>query len=132
MNERAFYRVLREWQARPFDWHRANCCQFAAEVARCWGVEHAIPEFETVEEAAAWLRAQGARSLYEYLRRLFGNPVPPLQARRGFIAYRKGVGLEGSAIGTIDRKALFVSDRGLIQVPLGQIAGAFNPGRFRG
>jgi hypothetical protein len=133
MNEREFYRVLASWQSRPFDWQSANCVHFASDVTRrAWGIEFDVPHCETPAEAAEWIRAQGARSLYAFLRRLFGQPVAPLQARRGFIAYRKGVGLEGMALGVVERKALFVSERGLIELPLGEIAGAFDPGKYRG
>lgn len=128
----AFYRVLADWRQRPYDWQEANCCLFAAEVARCWGVDIPIPRCETVEDAAEWIRAQGARSLYHYLVQLFGKPSAPLQARRGWIVYRKGIGLEGSAIGTLDRRGLFVADSGLIDVPLAQCTCAFNPEKFRG
>jgi len=132
MNERHFYDVLTEWRDRPYDWAGANCCQFAADIARCWDVDIAVPECQTTEEAAHWIRSQGARSLYHYLVKLFGRPVAPLQAGRGFIAYRKGIGLEGSAIGAIDRKAVFVSDSGLVEASLGECASAFDPARYRG
>lgn len=131
-NEREFYSVIAEWQARPFDWPTANCCHFVSDVLRCWGVDTDMPHCETPAEAAEWIRAQGAKSLYHYLRRLFGNPKAPLQAKRGWIAYRKGVGLEGAMIGAIDRRALIVGDRGLVQFRLGQIACAFDPGKYRG
>lgn len=129
MDERQFYSVLADWRERRYDWNTANCCQFSADIARCWGVEVNVPDCETVEEAAEWIRSQGVRSLYHYLVSLFGKPVAPLQANRGFIAYRKGYGLEGSAIGAIDRKAIFVGDKGLIELPLSQCAFAFDPSR---
>lgn len=132
IDERQFYETIGRWSTRRFDWREANCCQFSAEVARCWGIDFKVPDCATVEEAAEWIRAQGVRSLYHYLVQLFGGPKAPLQARRGWIAYRKGEGLEGSAIGTIDRKALFVGDRGLIELPLGKIACAFDPEKWRG
>ena len=132
MNERKFYEVLDDWRKRPYDWHHDNCCQFASDIAKCSGVEIDVPDFETVEQAAKWIKKQGARSLYHYLVKLFGKPVAPLQAGRGFIAYRKGIGLDGSAIGAIERKALFVGERGLIELPLSACAGAFNPGKYRG
>jgi len=132
VNERQFYSVLDDWRNRPYERQSANCCQFAADIARCSGVDIEVPCFETVDEAAQWIEKQGVRSLYHYLVKLFGRPVAPLQAKRGFIAYRKGIGLDGSAIGAIERKALFVGDRGLIEVPLSDCAGAFDPGKFRG
>ena len=132
MNERQFYSVLDEWRERPYDFVRANCCQFAADVARCSGVDIKVPDFETPEKAAKWIKKQGARSLYHYLVKLFGKPVAPLQAKRGFIAYRKGQGLDGSAIGVIERKALFVGEHGLIELKLSDCAGAFNPNKYRG
>ena len=132
INERKFYGVLDEWRGRPYDFVEANCCQFAADIARCWGVDIDVPDFETAEHAAKWIKKQGCKSLYHYLVKLFGRPVAPLQAKRGFIAYRKGIGLDGSAIGAIERKALFVSERGLIEVPLSACAGAFDPGKYRG
>ncbi len=132
MDERQFYSVLDDWSARPYNWAEANCCQFAADIARCSGVDIEVPHFETVDEAALWIRSQGVQSLYHYLVKLFGKPVAPLQAKRGFIAYRKGIGLDGSAIGAIEHKALFVGEQGLIAVPLGACAGAFDPNRYRG
>lgn len=132
IDERQFYVVLDDWRSRPYDWHDANCCQFAADIARCSGVDINVPHFETVDDAAMWVRLEGAKSLYHYLVKLFGRPVAPLQSKRGFIAYRKGIGLDGSAIGAIERKALFVSERGLIEVPLSACAGAFDPGKYRG
>ncbi len=132
MNERQFYTVLEDWRQRPYDWVSANCCQFATDVARCWGVDVEVPSCNTTAEAEKWLREQGVRSLYHYLVKLLGKPVAPLQAKRGFIAYRKGFGIDGSAIGTIERRALFVGDNGLIVVPLSDCACAFDPGKYRG
>ena len=132
MNERRFYSVLDEWRERPYDFVEANCCEFAADIARCWDVDIDVPNFDNAEQAAKWIKKQGTRSLYHYLVKLFGKPVAPLQAKRGFIAYRKGQGLDGSAIGAIERKALFVGETGLIEVPLSACAGAFNPSKYRG
>ena len=132
INERQFYVVLDDWRTCAYDWHHSNCCQFAADIARCSGVDIDIPNFDTAEQAAKWIKKKGSKGLYHYLVKLFGKPVAPLQAKRGFIAYRKGFGLEGSAIGAIERKALFVGERGLIEVPLSDCAGAFDPGKFRG
>ena len=132
MNERDFYRVLDEWRERPYDFVGANCCEFAADVARCSGVDIEVPDFDDVEQAAKWIKKQGCRSLYHYLVKLFGKPVAPLQAKRGFIAYRKGQGLDGSGIGAIERKALFVGEHGLIELKLSDCAGAFDPGRYKG
>ncbi len=132
MNEHQFYSVLDEWRIRPYDFIEANCCQFAADIARCSGADIKVPNFETPEKAARWIKKQGTRSLYHYLVKLFGKPVAPLQAKRGFIAYRKGIGLDGSAIGAIERKALFVGETGLIEVPLSACAGAFDPSKYRG
>lgn len=132
MNERQFYSVLDDWRDRAYDWSDANCCQFTADIARCSGVNIDVPSFESVEDAAEWIQSQGAKSLYHYLVKLFGKPVAPLQAKRGFIAYRKGIGLNGSAIGAVERKALFVGDKGLIELPLSACACAFDPGKYRG
>lgn len=132
MNQREFYTVIEDWRDRCYDWRSANCCQFAADIVRCSGVDFEVPDCETVEEAEAWFRDHGARSLYHYLVKLFGRPVAPLQAKRGFIAYRKGQGLGQSAVGAIERKALFVGDKGLIEVPLSECTGAFDPGCYRG
>ena len=132
INERKFYVVLDDWRTRAYDWQTSNCCQFAADIARCSGIDIEVPNFDTVEQAAKWIRSQGVRSLYHYLVKLFGRPVAPLQACRGFIAYRKGQGLNGSAIGAIERKALFVGDKGLIALPLSACACAFDPDKFRG
>lgn len=132
MNERQFYQVLDDWRDRPYHWSEANCCQFSADIARCWGVDIEVPDFLTPEDAAAWMRTQGIRSLYHHMVKLFGRPVAPLQAKRGFIAYRKGLGLEGSSLGAIERKAYFVDDKGLIQLPLSACTGAFDPGKYRG
>jgi len=132
INEREFYTVLDRWRGRAYDWHGANCCQFAADIARCSGVDIDVPDFDNVGDAAEWLRSQGVKSLYGYLVKLFGKPVVPLQAHRGFIAYRKGMGLEGSAIGAIERKAFFVGDNGLIELSLSVCACAFDPGKYRG
>lgn len=132
MNERQFYETIAAWRNRPFDWHQANCGHFAAAIGRCWGNEIEVPDFASVEAAEQWLRERGCKSIYSYVRRQLGKRHPPLQAKRGWIAYRKGEGIEGSAIGTIDRKALFVGDRGLIEIPLARISCAFNPAEFRG
>lgn len=132
INEREFYSVLDEWRGRAYHWNDANCCHFAADIARCWGVDIGVPDFETAEQAAKWIKQQGVRGLYHYLVKLFGRPVAPLQAKRGFIAYCKGIGLDGSAIGTIERKALFVGDRGLIELPLSSCTSAFDPSKYRG
>ena len=132
LDERKFYSALDEWRSRPYDFVGANCCQFAADIARCSGVDIDVPSFEDAETAARWFREQRYRSLYHYLVKLFGKPVAPLQAKRGFIAYRKGIGLKGSAIGAIERKALFVGERGLIEVPLSACACAFDPSKYRG
>ncbi len=132
MNERQFYSVIDAWRDRSYDWHKSNCCEFAADIARCSGIDIEIQDFDNVEQAAKWIKKQGAKSLYHYLVKLFGKPVAPLQAKRGFIAYRKGQGLDGSAIGAIERKALFVGEKGLIEVPLNACAGAFDPGRYKG
>lgn len=130
MNERQFYFAIEDWQNRPYSFVDANCCQFAADIARCWDVDIKVPDFDTTEQAAKWIKKHGAKSLYHYLVKLFGKPVAPLQAKRGFIAYRKGFGLEGSAIGAIERKALFVGDKGLIEIPLGECSGAFDPSKY--
>lgn len=132
MNYQQFYTVLDDWKHRRYDWDQANCCHFAADIARCSGVDIDVPGFDTAKDAATWIREQGVRSLYHYLVKLFGKPVAPLQAKRGFIAYRKGEGIEGSAIGTVDRKAVFIGDTGLIELPLSTCAGAFDPGKYRG
>ena len=132
MNERDFYRVIDAWHDRSYDWHKSNCCQFAADIARCSGIDIKVPDFDDVEQAAKWIKKQGCRSLYHYLVKLFGKPVAPLQAKRGFIAYRKGQGLNASAIGAIERKALFVGEHGLIELKLSDCAGAFDPGRYKG
>ncbi|KKL49895.1 hypothetical protein LCGC14_2310930 [marine sediment metagenome] len=132
MKYQQFYAVLDEWRERPYDFVEANCCQFAADIARCSGVDIKVRRFETPEAAAKWIKKQGCRSLYHYLVKLFGKPVAPLQASRGFIAYRKGEGLDGSAIGAIERKALFVGSNGLIELPLSACACAFDPGKYRG
>lgn len=131
MNEKKFYAVIEDWRGRAYDWHESNCCQFAADIARCWGVHIEVSSFDTAEQAARWIKNRGGGSLYHYLVKLFGKPVAPLQGKRGFIAYRKGQGLSGSAIGTIDRRAFFVGDKGLIEVPLGACAAAFNPMKYR-
>ncbi len=91
-----------------------------------------MPDFNDAEQAAKWIKKQGAKSLYHYLVKLFGKPVAPLQAKRGFIAYRKGQGLDGSGIGAIERKALFVGEHGLIELKLSDCAGAFDPNKYRG
>lgn len=132
INERQFYAVLDSWHDRAYDWSDANCCQFAADIARCSGVDIDVPSFDSVDAAADWMRSQGVKSLYGYLVKLFAKPVAPMQAKRGFIAYRKGMGLKGSAIGAIERKALFVGDKGLIELPLSACASAFDPGKYRG
>lgn len=132
MIERQFYQVLDDWRLRPYDFVEANCCQFAADVARCSGVDIKVPSFDNTQQAAKWIKKQGAKSLYQYLVNLFGKPVAPLQAKRGFIAYRKGQGLDGSGIGAIERKALFVGEHGLIELKLSDCAGAFDPGRYKG
>lgn len=132
MNESQFYSVIEDWRYRKYDWRTSNCCHFAADIARCSCVEISVPEFETVEAASDWVRSHGVKSLYHYLVKLFGKPVAPLQAGRGFIAYRKGMGLDGSAIGAIERKAFFVGDNGLIELPLSACACAFDPGKYRG
>ena len=132
MNERQFYAVLDDWRGRPYDWHKSNCCQFAADIARCSDVDTDVPDFDNVEQAAKWIKKQGAEGLYHYLVKLFGKPVAPLQAKRGFIAYRKGQGLDGSGIGAIERKALFVGEHGLIELKLSDCAGAFDPNKYRG
>ncbi len=132
MNERQFYSVIEDWRYRKYDWGSSNCCHFAADIACCSGVDISVPEFETVEAATDWIRSQGVRSLYYYLVKLFGKPVAPLQAKRGFIAYRRGIGLKGSAIGAIERKALFVGEQGLIELPLSVCAGAFDPSKYHG
>ena len=132
MNERQFYSVIDDWRSRSYDCHKSNCCQFAADIARCSGIDIDVPDFDNVEQAAKWIKKQGVRSLYHYLVKLFGKPVAPLQAKRGFIAYRKGQGLDGSAIGAIERKALFVGETGLIEVPLSVCASAFDPSKYRG
>lgn len=128
----AFYATLAAWRSRPFDWHKANCGHFAADIGRCWGVDIEVPDFESIEDAEQWLRDRGVKSIYAYVRRQLGRRYPPLQAKRGWIVYRKGQGIEGSAIGTIDRKALFVGERGLIEVPLSQCEGAFDPEQYSG
>ena len=132
MNGKQFYAVLDDWRTRSYDWHDANCCQFAADIARCSGADIAVPSFDNTEDAAKWFRDRGHKSLYHYLVSLFGKPVAPLQAKRGFIGYQKGVGLDGSAIGAIERNALFVGDNGLIELPLSVCACAFDPSKFRG
>lgn len=132
MNEKKFYAVIEDWRGRAYDWHESNCCQFVADIARCCGVDIAVPGFNDAEQAEKWIKKQGVRSLYHYLVKLFGRPVAPLQGKRGFIVYRKGQGLDGSAIGTIDRRALFVGAKGLIEVRLGDCAAAFNPMKYRG
>ena len=132
MNERQFYSVIDAWRDRSYDWHKSNCCEFAADIARCSGIDIEVPDFDNVEQAAKWIKKQGVRSLYFYLVKLFGKPVAPLQAKRGFIAYRKGQGLDGSGIGAIERKALFVGEHGLIELKLSDCAGAFDPSKYRG
>lgn len=132
INERQFYNVIENWRDSPYNWTANNCCHFAADIAACWGVDIDVPACETADDANEWIRSQGVRSLYHYLVKLFGKPKAPLQGKRGWIVYRKGVGLKGSAIGVIERKALFVGDNGLIEIPLSQCAAAFDPEYFRG
>ncbi len=132
IDERRFYAILEDWRYRPYSFADANCCQFAADIARCSGIDIEVPDFDDVEQAAKWIKKQGVRSLYHYLVKLFGKPVAPLQAKRGFIAYRKGQGLDGSGIGAIERKALFVGEHGLIELKLSDCAGAFDPNKYRG
>ncbi len=131
MNTKRFYAVIENWRGRSYDWHSSNCCEFAADIARCSGVDIEVPDFDDAEQAAQWIKKQGVRSLYHYLVKLFGKPVAPLQGKRGFIAYRKGQGLSGSAVGAIDRRAFFVGDNGLVEVPLGACAAAFDPMNYR-
>lgn len=132
MDYDAFYATLERWRATPWDWRTANCCQFASDIGQCWGIDFPIPTFDDVDDAAEWIRDRGHRSLYHYLVAMFGRPLSPLHAQRGWLVYRKGHGLSGSSIGTADRRAIFVGDRGLIDVPLAECACAFNPSRYRG
>lgn len=120
------YDIIRDWQNVPFSWESANCCHFANDVCVRQGFDAGIevPSVSGPEEAEAWLRERGHRGLYGLLRSVFGNPVAPLQGKRGDLVLRDG-DIEGGAIGVIDRTGLFLSEKGLISVPLGKCRWAF-------
>jgi len=125
MDEREFYRALNDWRNRRFDWSAAHCCHFCADVlAAATGRVIDLPPTDSAEAARDWLRSQGHASLYHYLVKLFGQPIPPLQAKRGYLVYRS-VGLEGGALGVVDRQGLFLTDHGVIPVGLGDCNKAF-------
>lgn len=123
------YEIIRDWQNTPFSWESANCCHFAKDVCVRQGraVDIEVPSVAGPEEARAWLHEHGYRGLYGLLRGVLGNPVAPLQGKRGDLVLR-GWSVEGGAIGVIDRTGLFLSERGLISVPLGNCRWAFRVG----
>ena len=127
-----FYSTLADWQARPWSWRRANCCQFAADCLLAWGVEFQIPDCRRPADARAWLAANGAPTLLAYLEQLFGPGRPPLTAGRGWIVYAGGDDLRELSVGVVDREAIFVGENGLVREPLSNCRAAFNPGGLHG
>lgn len=119
------YDGLEHWRNTPFDWQTANCCHFAKDMLERRGVSVPIeiPELSGAEEARVWLRENGHASLYLMLTKLFGRPVGPLQARRGDIVYTDQ---EAGAVGVVDRAGWFLSDSGLISIPLKKCRWAFH------
>lgn len=117
----SWYDGFDHWRRVPFSWPEANCCHFCKDMLARQGihVDMLVPEVQDEAAAKAWLEEQGFASLYDLMVHLFGEPVAPLQARRGDIVYRD------DAIGIADRDAWFLSDRGLIAFPLRRCKAAF-------
>lgn len=122
MNLQAFYEGLDDWRRVPFDWKEANCCVFVADIIeRCTGRVIELPTVTCEADMLDWLRANGHRSLFHAVRSHLGPSIKPLMAKRGDVLWRGDDG----AIGVCDRQGWFVSDHGLVQIPLGRCTRAF-------
>ena len=124
---KALYEGLEAWRHTPFDWETANCCHYAKDLVERQGVPVAlvVPSLQGPQDARQWLREQGHGSLYLLLVRLFGRPVRPLAARRGDVLYRN-VPMEAGAVGIADRNGWFLSEKGLVEIPLQRCRWAFH------
>jgi hypothetical protein len=123
----SLYEGIEHWRNIPFDWETANCCHFVKDLVSRQGVDVdiQIPVLAGPLEAMEWLRGEGHGSLYHLLCDLFGEPVSPLQARRGDILYRAD---PDPAIGIADRGGWFLGDNGLIHLSLKRCKWAFHIG----
>lgn len=125
MDYKKLYATLEKWRNVPFDFKTKSCCHFVADVVyQTTGRRLNVPHLDGPEQAIQWIQKMGHSSLHSYLVSLFGQPIPILKAKRGDIAYAQ-LGLEGGAIGIVERGAWFVSDNGLILRPLKECICAF-------
>lgn len=111
----------------PFAWGEHDCALFAAGAVHAMtgedpmeAIRGTYSDESGAEDAIASLSARG---LYGALTEVLGASVVGAQGKRGDIAYHNGIC--GVVMG---RDALFVSDEGLIRVPIRQVQRAFHVG----
>ena len=85
--------TIAEWKHRPFAWGTADCCQFMAVCVEAMTGTDPMAEYrgqyEDEASGKAVLKAKGGGSLYNALRRKFGQPIPVPMAKRGDLALAK-------------------------------------------
>lgn len=127
MNRRltALYEGLQYWRTQTFEWPGPNCCHYVKDMLDRQGfaVDFEVPEVSGPEEAEAWLQERGHRSLYHFALTVLGASKGPLQARRGDVMYNST--LDAGALGIADREGWFLSEGGLIAVPLAKCQRVF-------
>ena len=124
MNLAAFYAGIESWRNVPFDWEKANCCTFVADmIRRTTGRIIELPTVTSEAEMREWLDANGHRSLYHAAKTHLGRGHKPLLAKRGDVLWR---GSDG-ALGICDRQGLFLSKTGLVSFRLSHCTRAFTP-----
>jgi len=107
-------------RAQPFAWGRHDCCTFAMDCIEAITGEDPMAAFrgryDDPVSATAVLKSIGKGSLYATLRGVFGNPVPPAQARRGDLVLFKQASGPSVLICAGDR-ALGPGEAGLLDLP---------------
>lgn len=104
---------------RPFEWGNWDCCLFAAECVEAMTGDDPMGEFRgrysSAEGARALLRAHPSKSLFNLMRRKFGNPSN--FARRGDIVYT--ITEDGPSLGVcVGACAVFLSEEGIVSLPI--------------
>jgi len=104
-------------EARTRAWGAFECGHFVAGAVEAMtgqnlkAIEYTDPD--TLKQALA---DHGSKTLYNYMRGLFGAPVPVALARRGDIIYRKDGDQPCLGILFSRNKAFFLGDEGLMAV----------------
>jgi hypothetical protein len=127
-NEGAFYEALESWRTMPFDRERSHCCHFAASIIEAaTGRQIELPH--SVVDEPVYMELHGYKNLYHALSKIFGMGLAPLQAKIGYVVYRKPtpdfVGDEAT-VGVADRScAWFLGPQGIVPVRFSRCASVF-------